>query len=81
MENAMGSYVVSYVLTIREPGQSWAGRPPVRSSHASRAEAEAELADYVRRNWEVEMDGDPKPDDPAQMIDEYFASVLEMLRQ
>ena len=69
--------VVSYVLKIRELGHSWAGRPPVRSSHASRAEAEAELADYVRQNWAAEMDGDPVPEDPAQMIDEYFASVLE----
>jgi hypothetical protein len=71
------AHVVSYVLTIRELGHSWAGRPPVRSSHASRAEAEAELADYVRRNWDAEMDGDRPPDGPAQMIDEYFASVLE----
>jgi len=70
-------HVVSYVLTIRELGHSWAGRPPLRSSHASRAEAEGELADYVRRNWDAEMDDDPLPDDPAQMIDEYFASVLE----
>ena len=69
--------VFSYVLKIRELGHSWAGRPPVRSSHASRAEAEAELADYVRQNWDAEMDGDPLPDDPAQMIDEYFTSVLE----
>ena len=61
--------VVSYVLRIRELGHSWAGRPPVRSSHASRAEAEAELAGYVRRNWVAEMDGDPVPDDPAKAWD------------
>ena len=48
-----------------------------RGSHPSRAEAEAELADYVRRSWDAEMGEDPLPDDPAQMIDEYFTSVLE----
>jgi hypothetical protein len=69
--------VVSYVLKIRKLGHSWSGHPPVHSSHASRAEAEAELADYVRQNWDAEMDGDPLPGDPAQMIDEYFVSVLE----
>lgn len=46
---------VPYVLTIREQGHSWAGRSPVTSVHESRAGAEAELLDYVKRNWEAEM--------------------------
>lgn len=65
-----------YILTIRERNSSWAGRSPVVSEHASRGEAEAELRDYVQRNWDTEMDTNP-PDDPDEMIQEYFETVLE----
>lgn len=63
-------------LTIRERGHSWAGRPPVTTTHASRAEAEVALVEYVRRNWDAEVGTEP-PDDSQQMIDEYFADALE----
>lgn len=65
-----------YILTISERGNSWAGRSPVRSEHGSHAEAEAELLDYVRRNWAAEMDTD-QPSDPDRMVREYFSEVLE----
>ena len=66
-----------FTLVIQERGSSWAGRPPRRSSHATREEAEAELLDYVRENWDTELDSDEPPDDPAAMVKEYFADVLE----
>jgi hypothetical protein len=65
-----------FILTIRERSHSWAGRPPVRSEHASRAGAQAELLDYVRRNWDAEM-GTEAPGEPGKMIEEYFSEVLE----
>jgi len=34
------------------------------------------LLDYVKRNWEAEMGTDP-PDDPEQMVVEYFDEALE----
>jgi len=63
-------------LVIKERGHSWAGRLPVQSSHATREEAEAELVRYVRANWDAEV-GAEVPDDPAAMVREYFADVLE----
>lgn len=66
-----------FTLVIKERGSSWAGRPPRQSSHATRQEAEAELLDYVRENWDTELDSDEPPDDPATMVQEYFADVLE----
>jgi hypothetical protein len=65
-----------YILTIKERSHSWAGRPPVSSPHATRAEAEGELRDYVRRNWDSEM-GTEMPNDPNEAISEYFTEVLE----
>ena len=65
-----------FILTIRERSHSWAGRPPVRSEHASRAGAQAELLDYVRRNWDAEM-GTDAPGEPGKIIEEYFSEVLE----
>ena len=41
---------MTYILTIREKGHSWAGRGPVSSVHASRDAAKEELLEYVRRN-------------------------------
>lgn len=65
-----------FTLTIKERNHSWAGRGPVRSVHATRPEAEAELEAYVDRNWDPEV-GTDRPDDAAQMVRDYFADVLE----
>ena len=65
-----------FVLVIKERGHSWAGRPPVTTTHASRADAEAALLEYVRRNWDTEIGAEP-PADPQQMVDNYFEDVLE----
>jgi hypothetical protein len=66
-----------FTLIIKERGHSWAGRPPVKSSHPTREEAEAELTRYVRANWDIEVGADDPPDDPTAMVQEYFADVLE----
>lgn len=66
-----------FTLVIKDRGQSWAGRPPAKSSHGTREEAEAELVRYVRTNWDAEVGSDEPPDDPAAMVQEYFADVLE----
>jgi hypothetical protein len=63
-------------LTIRERNHSWAGRSPVITTHSTRADAEAALLDYVRRNWVTEVGTEP-PDDPDAIINEYFDEVLE----
>ena len=65
-----------YILTIQERSNSWAGRPAASSSHATRGEAEAELRDYVLRNWDSEM-GTAHPDDPDEAVSAYFSEVLE----
>lgn len=65
-----------YILTIRERNNSWAGRSPFASLHATEAEANAALLDYVRRNWESEVGADA-PDDPDEIVNEYFSEVLE----
>jgi hypothetical protein len=67
---------MAYVLTIRERNHFWAGRPPAMSTYPTREAAEAALLEYVRDNWEEELDTDP-PDDPGSMIEEYFEDVLE----
>lgn len=64
-----------YILTIRERGHSWAGRSPVSRVHETSAEARSDLLEYVRRNWESEM-GTDQPDDPDELIQEYFDEVL-----
>jgi hypothetical protein len=66
-----------FVLIIRERGHSWAGRGPLATTHATRVEAEASLVDWVKENWDVEMDGDPLPDDEEDMIRQYFDFVLQ----
>ena len=74
-----GRYKVTsmlYILTIQERAHSWAGRPPVKTVHQTRAQAEAELADYVRRNWDSELDNEA-PANSDEMIESYFADVLE----
>jgi len=65
-----------FILTIRERGNSWAGRRPVSSEHATRRDAEASLVEYVRQNWATEMDEEP-PADEGKMIGRYFEDVLE----
>ena len=65
-----------FVLMIRERGSSWAGREPIAIIHPSREEAQAELVDYVRENWDAKMDQD-SPEDDDELIDQYFDQVLE----
>jgi hypothetical protein len=65
-----------FTLIIRERNDSWAGRPPLRSVHSTKEEAETALTEYVARNWGAEV-GDEQPSDPAEMIQEYFSEVLE----
>jgi len=65
-----------FLLTIRERNDSWAGRGPAVSTHPSREDAEASLLDYVQRNWDAEVGTEP-PDDPEDMIRQYFDDVLE----
>jgi len=65
-----------YILMIRERGCSWAGRDPIAVIHATEEEAQAELVDYVRENWDAKMDEDPPPDDD-DLIEQYFDQTLE----
>jgi hypothetical protein len=65
-----------FVLMIRERNCSWAGRGPLADTYATREEAEADLADYVRRNWDARMGEDP-PEDDYELIEHYFDCVLE----
>jgi hypothetical protein len=58
-------------------GNGWAGRPPAATLHETRAEAEAELRGYVRRNWDDETEGEEQPEDPEDMIQQYFEVVAE----
>jgi hypothetical protein len=44
--------------------------------HRSREEAQAELLDYVRENWDDKIDEDP-PEDEEELIDQYFDQTLE----
>jgi hypothetical protein len=64
-----------FVLMIRERGCSWAGRGPIAVIHPSKEEAQAELLDDVRENWDAKM-GDDLPEDD-QLIEMYFDQVLE----
>lgn len=66
-----------FVLVISEVSNSWAGRGPLASTHATQAEAQAALVQWVRENWDVEMDGDPLPDDEEEMIRQFFDFVLQ----
>jgi hypothetical protein len=68
---------MAFLLTIRERNHSWAGRSPITTAHDNRADAEPALLDYVRRNWDADMGTDP-PEDPKELIQEYFSDVLEV---
>ena len=63
-----------YVLMIRERGNSWAGRGTIATIHPSHREAQAELVDYVRENWEAKMDENP-PEDEDELVNQYFDHV------
>jgi hypothetical protein len=65
-----------FTLTIRERNHSWAGRSPVRTTHATAEEAQAALVEYVARNWDAEL-GTGRPGDPVEMVEAYFSEVLE----
>ena len=65
-----------FLLTIRERNDSWAGRGPSVSTYPTRGEAEAALLDYVLHNWEGEV-GTDQPNDPEDMVREYFDAVFE----
>jgi len=65
-----------YILIIRERRDSWGGRGPMAVMHRSREEAQAELLDYVRENWDDKIDEDP-PEDEEELIDQYFDQTLE----
>ena len=65
-----------YLLTIKEKNHSWAGRSPVRSTHQTSEEAQAELESYVRRNWDAEI-GIEEPTDPDELVEIYFEDADE----
>ncbi|HLG96905.1 MAG TPA: hypothetical protein VKX49_11395 [Bryobacteraceae bacterium] len=65
-----------FILTLREVGNSWAGRGPFSSEHATRAEAEQALVEYVQGNWKNEFE-DEMPSDPQELVRQYFDDVLE----
>lgn len=68
---------MSFVLTTREEGSSWARRDPVASVHTRGEEARDALVDYGRDNWDSGMDGDELPVDGDEMADMYFEVVPE----
>jgi hypothetical protein len=65
-----------FVLMIRERNCYWAGRNPIATIHSSEEEAQAELVDYVRENWDDKMNEDPPADDD-ELIEQYFDQELE----
>lgn len=65
-----------FVLMIGERRCSWASRGPIAETYATREEAEADLADYVRRNWDAKMGDDP-PEDDDELVEQFFDWVLE----
>ena len=65
-----------YILMIRERSSSWAGRGPIAVIHPSEEEAQAQLIEYVRGNWDNMMNDDP-PEDDYELVEEYFDQVLE----
>ena len=63
-------------MIIRERGCSWAGRDPIAIIHSRWEEAQAELVDCVRENWDAKTD-EVRPEDDDELIDQYFDKVLE----
>jgi hypothetical protein len=75
-EHSAGVAKSAFVLII-VGGNAPAGRPPAATLHETRADAETELLDYVRRNWDDETDGAEQPEDPSEMVERYFEEVTE----
>ena len=73
----VGCISMPFVLMIRERGNSWAGRGPIAVIHPSEEAAHADLLDYVRKNWDDEMNEDPPEDDEDELIKMYFEQALE----
>ncbi len=67
---------MAFILTIRDRGDSWAGRSPCTSEHRTESGARAALVAYVKENWESELEGQP-PADEDDMVTEYFENVRE----
>jgi hypothetical protein len=67
---------MAFTLTIRERGNSCAGRGPFTSEHDTESEARAALVAYVKENWDAELEVEP-PTDEDEMIRQYFDDVLE----
>ena len=71
---------MKYVLKIAGTRHSWAGKPPVTSSDDTREEAFVRLVEYVKRNWQSEMNIEADtlpPENAEEMVEAYFAHVLE----
>src|ERR1039458_4219483 len=50
--------------------------PAIRCRSSASGSRGSTLHEYVRRNWAAEVGTEP-PDDPGEMIEEYFEEVLE----
>jgi len=48
----------------------------MQTVHLTQDEAERELFEYVRRNWDSAEYGE-LPEDPWAMVEEYFSNALE----
>ena len=67
---------MTFTLTIRERGNSWAGRSPFTSEHPTESDARAALVAYVKENWAAELEDEP-PANHDEMVRQYFEDVLE----
>lgn len=65
-----------FVLMIRELRGAWGDRGPITKICPTQEEAEAELLDYVRENWEENMYED-FPEDEDALVEKYFDCVPE----
>jgi hypothetical protein len=45
--------------------------------HTTKHDADVAVAQYVRDNWESEMDADEPPSDEAELVRQYFENVPE----
>jgi hypothetical protein len=61
----------------KSPERDWAGRDPISTAHPTSQEAHTALVDYVRLNWESEMDDEELPLDEDELVEAYFATVPE----
>jgi len=65
-----------FVLMIRKRRGPWEGRGLIATIHSTEEDAQANLVDYVRENWDAKMDNDP-PKTADELIEAYFDHVLE----